>query len=95
MKKYMILLIALASSGCSIGPAPKIDTCITYMYDRVWDCKNSKGTKFKISFDTKNEDDKKYMDRHISAPSDQVIDMFAWIKKAMLELQNSFLNKTK
>jgi hypothetical protein len=92
--RFTILLIALTSSGCAVGPAPKVDTCITYMYERYWDCKNNRGTKFKISFDTKNEDDKKYMNTHISAPSDQIIDLMAWIKKAMLELQNSFLNKT-
>lgn len=95
MIRFMILLIALTISGCSIGPARKMDTCILYMDVREFHCKNQRGTKFNISLDTTKKEDVEYLDRHISAPGEQVIDFMAWIKKAMLELQNTYFSKAR
>ncbi len=90
----ILLTILVVFSGCAIGPAPKMDTCIVYMKPvRHFDCKNHKGTRFKIKFNTTNEDNIKYLDRHISAPGNQVIDFITWVKKAMTHLSNTYYNK--
>lgn len=93
MIKYMILSITLV--GCSIGPAPKVDTCLVNMSARQFECKNSSGTKFNISMNTTDKKNIEYLHNHISAPGHQIIDFFAWIKKAMAELQNDYYNKAK
>lgn len=96
MIRFMTLLIALTVfSGCAIGPAPKMDTCLVNMNTRMFECKNHKGTKFNIPMNTKNPDNVKYLHNHISAPGHQVIDMFAWFNKAMTYLKNEFYNKAR
>lgn len=86
-------MVLIVSSGCTIGPPPKMDTCLLNMKTRNFECKNPKGTRFKISMDTKDPKNIKYLHNHISAPGHQVIDMFTWFKKAMIQLQNEYYGK--
>jgi len=79
--------------GCSIGPAPKLDTGIVDMKRRQVDFKNHRGTKFTIKLDTTNEKDIKYLHNQICAPGDQVIDFMTWIRKAMTQLSDDYYNK--
>ena len=82
-------------TGCSLGPPPKIDTCLVNMQTRMFECKNHKGTKFHISMNTRDPKNVQYLHNHISAPGDQIIDLMSWFKKAMLYIQNEYYNKAR
>ena len=89
--RFTILLMVLV--GCSIGPAPKTDIGILDMNRRMVDFKNTKGTKFSISLDTKAEREIKYLHNQIMGPGDQVINLFTWFHKALTELKDDYYNK--
>lgn len=87
----MILLMVLA--GCSIGPAPKTDIGILDMQRRVVNFKNTQGTKFTISLDTKDKSEIKYLHNQIMGPGDQVINLFTWFHKALTQLKEDYYGK--
>lgn len=82
-------------SACTIGPPPKMDTGLLDIERRVVNFKNHKGTKFSISLDTKDPEEKKYLDKQVMIPGDQLIDFITWVRKAMTQLQNTYYNKAR
>lgn len=87
------MILSMVLAGCSIGPAPKTDIGILDMNRRVVDFKNTSGTKFTISLDTKDKTEIKYLHNQIMGPGDQVIDLFTWFHKALTELKNDYYKK--
>ncbi len=65
------------------------------MRRRQIEFKNSRGTHFNISLDTKQKDDIEYLHNQICAPGSQVIDYVSWFKKVMNQLGDDYYSKVK
>lgn len=88
-------MVLIACSACAVGPPPKVDTGVLNMRKRQFEFKNSKGTRFNISLDTKQKDDIAYLHNQICGPGDQVIDLFTWFQKAMTQISEDYYQKKK
>jgi hypothetical protein len=72
-----------------------MDTGLLDIERRMVNFKNHKGTKFSISLDTTDAEEKKYLDKQVMIPGDQLIDFITWLRKAMTQLQNTYYNKAR
>lgn len=93
MIKYTILLTVLIAFSACISPPPKVDTGILNMKKRRFEFKNSKGTRFNISLDTKNKADLEYLHNQICGPGDQVIDLFTWFQKLLTQVKDDYYTR--
>lgn len=78
MRRFLALLILLATGCNQVRPPPRVTKCLINHPEKRMDCINSFGTKFKISYASKE------MDKHICIPGDQFIDTMAWMKELIV-----------